>query len=144
MFCTNCGNEVSAQAIACTKCGLPPRKEKRFCYNCGTEINAQQVMCVKCGVALGHTSGGGASVAQGEKNKTVAALLALFIGWLGAHKFYHGSWGWGLVYLALTLTVVLSFIPGIAGVVEAVIFFTMDEAKYEAVYRNTPPAPFKW
>ncbi|MBT3340917.1 MAG: zinc-ribbon domain-containing protein [Planctomycetes bacterium] len=35
MYCTNCGNEVAEKAIACAKCGVPPRLEKKFCWCCG-------------------------------------------------------------------------------------------------------------
>jgi len=34
-----------------------------------------------------------------EKSRTVALLLCLFLGPLGAHQFYVGKMGWGLAYL---------------------------------------------
>jgi len=33
------------------------------------------------------------------KNKWVSLLLCIFLGWLGAHKFYEGKLGIGLIYL---------------------------------------------
>lgn len=33
-----------------------------------------------------------------EKNKWVAFILCFFFGFYGAHKFYEGKIGWGLVY----------------------------------------------
>ena len=34
-----------------------------------------------------------------EKNKWVALLLCLFLGFIGAHKFYEGKMGMGILYL---------------------------------------------
>lgn len=34
-----------------------------------------------------------------EKNKWVAFALCLFIGFLGAHKFYEGKTGMGILYI---------------------------------------------
>lgn len=38
-------------------------------------------------------------LAQRPKRKPVLTLLALFLGYYGAHRFYMGAWGWGLVQL---------------------------------------------
>ncbi len=43
---------------------------------------------------------------SGDKNKLVAALLALFLGGLGIHKFYLGRTGWGIIYLLFCLIIV--------------------------------------
>ena len=34
-----------------------------------------------------------------RKKKVLAYLLLVFLGCLGAHKFYMGKIGWGIVYL---------------------------------------------
>ena len=59
------------------------------------------------------------------KSKTVTGLLALFLGGLGAHRFYLGQW-WGVFYVLLCCTLV----PTIAGIVEAVIIFRMSDEKW--------------
>lgn len=64
------------------------------------------------------------------KNKTTAALLALFLGGLGMHKFYLGKWVWGLIYLIFCWT----FIPAFLGFVEAIFFFVQSEEKFQAKY----------
>ena len=38
------------------------------------------------------------------KNKTTAALLVLFLGWLGVHKFYLGRAGSGIAYMLARFT----------------------------------------
>lgn len=56
MHCRNCSFEVSEQAIACPKCGVPPSKGNKFCHQCGSETNPQAIICVNCGVSLQHKS----------------------------------------------------------------------------------------
>lgn len=34
-------------------------------------------------------------------NRKIAIVLAVFLGWLGAHRFYIGQIGWGIAYLVL-------------------------------------------
>ena len=50
--------------------------------------------------------------------RKIAIVLAIFLGWLGGHRFYLGQIGWGIVYLVLfyvftPLVVVLSLIDAI-------------------------------
>ncbi len=50
-----------------------------------------------------------------RKDPTTAVLLAIFLGGLGAHKFYLGKIGQGIIYLLFSWT----FIPGIVALIEA-------------------------
>jgi len=72
-----------------------------------------------------HSNSGSANnptyIASGKVvNKVVYSLLAIFLGGLGAHKFYSGKMGVGFVYLILCW----SFIPSLIGVVEGLIALT--------------------
>lgn len=59
-------------------------------------------------------------------NRRIAIVLAIFLGWLGAHRFYLGQIGWGLFYLILFYTV--PPIAVIAGLVDAIRYlFTSNE-----------------
>ena len=49
-----------------------------------------------------------------RKSDVVAILLAFFLGSFGAHKFYMGETGWGILYLCFCWT----FIPHIVSFVE--------------------------
>lgn len=64
------------------------------------------------------------------KDKTSAGLLALFLGGLGAHKFYLGRTGMGLIYLLFCWT----FIPAIVSFFEAVVLFSMSDGAFNAKY----------
>mgnify|MGYP000846046642 CR=1 FL=1 len=50
-----------------------------------------------------------------RKNPTTAVLLALFLGGIGAHKFYLNNAGMGIVYLLFCWT----YIPAIIAFIEA-------------------------
>lgn len=60
------------------------------------------------------------------KNKTTAGLLGIFLGGLGAHKFYLGKTGMGILYLVFCWT----YIPGIIGLVEGIIYLTKSDADF--------------
>ena len=49
-----------------------------------------------------------------QKNPTTAILWAIFLGGLGAHKFYMGETGLGILYLLFCWT----YIPGIIAFIE--------------------------
>ena len=75
-----------------------------------------------------------------EKNKIVAGGLAILLGWLGAHKFYLGYIGPGLVFL-LTNTVgwvvtffmfgLPNFILGVIAVFEGVLYLVSTDEEFE-------------
>lgn len=62
------------------------------------------------------------------KSKTTAALLALFLGGFGMHKFYLGKPFAGFIYLIFFWT----FIPAIIGFFEAILLFAMSDEKFQA------------
>jgi TM2 domain-containing membrane protein YozV len=66
------------------------------------------------------------------KNKTTAALLAIFLGWAGGHKFYLGRPVVGLIYIFLGFGV----ISGILGFIEGLIYLTMSDNAFDAKYNN--------
>ena len=64
------------------------------------------------------------------KSRTTAAILAIFLGGIGAHKFYLNQGGMGILYLLFCWT----FIPSIIGFFEGIIFLTMDDQKFNMKY----------
>lgn len=71
------------------------------------------------------------------KNKTVAALMALFGGAFGLHKFYLGQAGPGVFYLFLLfMTTGIFRIPvsGILGIIDAMRLFMMTEREFDRKY----------
>ena len=76
---------------------------------------------------------------ESEKSKSTITLLALFLGSCGAHKFYMGSWGWGIVYL---LTFWWLFVPIIVSLVEAVRYIQMTDEEFHIKASSFQKAPF--
>lgn len=97
-----------------------------YCRGCGTEIHETAVTCPSCGAA---------QFAVGDKNRIVAALLALFMGSFGIHRFYLGQW-WGLFYLLLCWT----GIPSLVAFVEALVFMFSDQRKWDDKYNAGLPS----
>jgi hypothetical protein len=102
--------------------------DEKYCSSCGEVIKKEAEICPKCGVR--QMSAPSASVTN-VKSKTVAGLLALFLGGFGIHKFYLGS-AIGIVYILFCWT----FIPSLIAFVEAIIYFTFSgsDAEFTAKY----------
>ena len=77
VFCTNCGNAVSEQAVACMSCGARPTGHKKFCRHCGVALNPEQVVCVKCGASLTGTSGRSGGGSTGTPMKVNPQILQI-------------------------------------------------------------------
>ena len=91
---------------------------KKYCKHCGEIIDKDCVICPKCGkqveelksaqpqVVVNNTNTNAnvnanmnAGVGLRPKNKWTAFLLCFFLGGLGAHKFYEGKTGMGILYI---------------------------------------------
>jgi TM2 domain-containing membrane protein YozV len=66
------------------------------------------------------------------KDKLVAALLALFVGGLGIHRFYLGQTVLGIIYLLFFWTM----IPAIVALIDAIVWLVMSEEKFNAKYNE--------
>ncbi len=65
------------------------------------------------------------------KNRTTAAVLAIVLGGLGAHHFYLGHIGKGILYLLFCWT----YIPTIVAFVEGIIYFTQSNEEFANKYQ---------
>ncbi len=88
-FCSHCGGKIPEAAVVCTLCGcqvgqVVQTEQPNIVIN-NTNTNANM-----------NVNGGGY---MRPRNKWVAFLLCLLLGYLGAHKFYEGKGGMGIVYL---------------------------------------------
>ncbi len=152
-ICVGCGKFI------CETCNTE-LKGKNYCKKCVDELfeenqrkvekleekaNKQQPM-----VFMNAGGGGGASSSSSAvnnangapigvrytKSKFVAGILGILLGGIGAHKFYLGRWGMGLIYLLFSLT----YIPAIIGFIEGVSYLLSNEEnfarKHDKGYRN--------
>ena len=60
------------------------------------------------------------------KSKMTAAILAFFLGGIGAHKFYLGQTGQGILYLLMCWT----GIPAMVAFIEFIILLLMNEQTF--------------
>ncbi|MCA9707882.1 MAG: NINE protein [Myxococcales bacterium] len=71
------------------------------------------------------------------KDKNVAAILALFMGSIGVHKFYLGRIGAGVLYLVFSLT----FIPALLGLIDFFVLALMDKDEFDRRYNGSNMLP---
>ncbi len=121
MYCQKCGAQMPDGEKKCPQCGALQGNAK-YCPFCGEAIDGDCVVCPKCGKQVGElkqqqppiiinntnantnintaNAHANAVVVGGRlKNKWVAFFLCLFLGFLGAHKFYEGKIGMGVLYI---------------------------------------------
>lgn len=71
----------------------------------------------------------GHTLDQPVSQRKIAIILAFFLGWLGAHRFYLGQIGWGIVYLIL-----FYILPPIAiafGLIDAIRYIFMSPEEFK-------------
>ena len=93
-FCKHCGTKIPEDAVLCTACGRQ------------VEVIAQQ-QAAQPQIVINNannntntnTNINGGFPYRKICNKWVALLLCFFLGGLGAHKFYEGKIGMGILYL---------------------------------------------
>ena len=95
--------------------------EMVFCRGCGKEIHSTAETCPQCGAMF---------KVRGSKSRISAALLALFLGGFGIHKFYLGQIGWGIVYLIFCWT----FIPALVAFIEFIIYLCTSDEDFARKY----------
>lgn len=67
---------------------------------------------------------------SGSKNRTTAAILGIILGGFGAHHFYLGNTGKGILYLVFFWT----YIPAVVGFVEGIIYLTQSDEEFAKKY----------
>lgn len=94
---------------------VPPQgqyaRPTKFCQYCGNQIDVNAVVCPKCGCQVSQfqqqpqptvvvNNSNVNTIGMGRpRDKWVAVLLCFFLGFLGAHKFYEGKAGMGILYI---------------------------------------------
>jgi hypothetical protein len=71
-----------------------------FCIKCGVQLNEGSVFCSRCGTGVAPV----ADQMPGDvspKSRLATSLLAIFLGGLGAHRFYVGKVGTAVVMLLI-------------------------------------------
>lgn len=103
-FCKHCGKQIHKDAVLCVHCGrqveelnngsAPAQTPNIVINNNNTSSNSnvnQNTNTASIGAPTGTLGR--------ARNKWVALVLCLFLGYIGAHKFYEGKIGMGILYI---------------------------------------------
>lgn len=98
-FCSRCGQVVDEKAVICPHCGCQIDQLASAAASPNIVINNSNSSVNSNVNTNQNTVGFDPRALKKPKNKWVAVLLCLFLGFLGAHKFYEGKIGMGVLYL---------------------------------------------
>lgn len=122
-FCTNCGKELLDSFEFCPECGKMINSEEsesydtkktfydftgmtKICPKCGVAVPEDSFYCLNCGNAFPEHYNEFEAIKRRInmqtgtwRSKWTALILCVFLGWLGAHRFYEGKIITGLLYL---------------------------------------------
>lgn len=82
-FCVNCGKKLEDEFACCPECGT-------FCDGKNHSQSANQPST---------TTTANKATNKDELEKWIVVLLCFFLGGVGAHKFYEGKIGMGILYI---------------------------------------------
>jgi TM2 domain-containing membrane protein YozV/RNA polymerase subunit RPABC4/transcription elongation factor Spt4 len=135
-YCPACGKVIHFSAGFCPSCGakqeafqssmpqgniqVPKSADQKYCNSCATPMHLTARQCPRCGAIQSSGS------TNSSKSKVSAALLAFFLGGIGAHRFYLGSVGMGILYLVFFWT----GIPAIVALIEGIYYLSMSDEKF--------------
>ncbi len=140
-YCHSCANVVHIEANACPKCGAPQqsagtsgqisthnnfenleniRGDQIYCVGCGHIMHATALSCPCCGAVNTNIQ------KKGSKDRVAAGLFALLLGGLGAHHFYLGNIGLGILYFIFSWTL----IPMIIGFIEGIVYLSQSDESF--------------
>ncbi len=91
-FCKHCGAKIPVDAVLCTACGRQVEELKNNAAQPSVVINNSNSN------VNSNVNNNGMMLAR-QKNKWVALILCVLLGYFGAHKFYEGKAGIGILYI---------------------------------------------
>ncbi|AGN01458.1 hypothetical protein L593_07565 [Salinarchaeum sp. Harcht-Bsk1] len=101
-----------------------PGPDEQYCASCGEIIERRAEICPHCGVRNRNAP------STARTDRTTAGILAILLGGIGAHKFYLGETGLGILYLCFVWT----GIPVVIGIIEGILYLTKTDEEFERKY----------
>jgi TM2 domain-containing membrane protein YozV len=126
----------------CPQCGAPVAPGATECKFCGEKLAVQQVQQPQAQTVYVQQPQPQVVIQQAApqqvymtginpswpiKSKVVAGILGIFLGGIGAHKFYMGKIGMGLLYLLFCWTGV----PAIIGFIEGIVYLCSNDENFQ-------------
>jgi len=134
---------------------VPPERGMEVEFVAGENSRAHQVLMAAPPPPAPASPAQPPTPPPAPKRKSVLTLWALFLGWAGAHRFYMGAWGWGLVQLLgvpLVIGIVAALLPALGGLLylvvlgliwaEVVRYIWLTDAEFDAKVKAYKPGPF--
>ncbi|MHA1796139.1 MAG: NINE protein [Promethearchaeota archaeon] len=131
-FCHNCGGKVEENVKFCPYCGTQlENSETRTLHDSNAKVytsaDSNSTLNSSPSSSSNYSTSQSRTVFEGNrKDRIVAALLAIFLGGFGVHKFYLGNITMGIIYLILSFT----GIPEIIGFIEGIIYLTKNDEEF--------------
>lgn len=113
-YCTGCGKKIEYGFEFCPSCGKKidvdttcfgfKNMHEKICPKCNSIIPEDMYYCLKCGTFFDEDDDFEAVKRKVKqqfgiwKNKKVALTLCIFLGWMGAHRYYEGKFITALIY----------------------------------------------
>lgn len=136
-FCPNCGSPIAASSMPAFAAAPVVAPAHFACPRCRSVVRMGSFFCPLCGMCFQSTPAPimvsappYAAAPYSSKSKVTAGLLGILLGGLGAHKFYLNEIAMGILYLLFCWT----YIPAIVGLIEGIVYLSMDEASFAAKY----------
>ena len=124
----------------CPQCGAPIDPGATECKFCGEKLAVQQVQqpqtvyvqqpqpqVIIQQAAPQPVYVTGINPSWPIKSKIAAGILGIFLGGIGAHKFYLGKIGMGILYLVFCWT----GIPAFVGFIEGIIYLCSNDENFQ-------------
>lgn len=124
--CPQCGAPIDLGATECKFCG-----EKLTAQQATQQMNQQvqqpqpQVIIQQAAQQPVYVTG--INPAWPIKSKVAAGILGIILGGIGAHKFYMGKIGMGILYLLFCWT----GIPAVVGLIEGIIYLCSNDENFQ-------------
>lgn len=167
LACEACGSrmrakpELAGRLCRCPKCGAAVRApsaggddiplaepmrdhqsgDTKYCHYCGKAVASIAEICPHCGVRQQDFSTyTGTSFPTPGPSRVAAALFAFLLGLVGAHKFYLGQVGMGVLYLVLNVcffwTVVVPAVFAVICLIEGLVYLSYTDAAFARAYHR--------
>ena len=130
----------AVELVACPFCAENISAKAKKCRFCGENVDVAMRKAEEALRAAERNGGGnvymnaavsaGPSYVRPPKSRGAAIILAFLLGGVGAHKFYLGRSGWGVIYLLFCWT----FIPGIVAFIEGIMYALGSEEAFHLKY----------
>lgn len=102
------------------------------------EYNQKKMSIIMEAQSASSANQQGFATSASAKSKTIAGILGITLGWLGAHKFYLGYTKEGLIMFACTMVGTYLVFPSVIiasiGLVEGIIYLVKDESAFQSAY----------